>query len=89
MGLWGTIKSKLCRDPLVGGVLEGAVKWYNITKGFGFIQCKALPEDVFLHASDLSLEWKNYIPKEGDRVWFLPKRTSKGFRALKIVIMED
>lgn len=28
---------------------EGKVKWYNIAKGFGFIVCSELEDDVFVH----------------------------------------
>lgn len=32
---------------------EGTVKWFNSTKGFGFIQPESGSKDVFLHISAL------------------------------------
>ena len=32
---------------------NGAVKWYNPTKGFGFIQPERGSKDIFVHASAL------------------------------------
>ncbi|PJN95804.1 cold-shock protein [Amaricoccus sp. HAR-UPW-R2A-40] len=32
---------------------NGTVKWYNATKGFGFIQPERGSKDVFVHASAL------------------------------------
>ena len=32
---------------------NGTVKWYNPTKGFGFIQPEGGSKDVFIHASAL------------------------------------
>jgi len=32
---------------------NGTVKWYNPTKGFGFIQPEGGSKDVFVHASAL------------------------------------
>jgi cold shock protein len=31
----------------------GTVKWYNATKGFGFIVCDGGGKDVFVHAAAL------------------------------------
>jgi cold shock protein len=32
---------------------KGTVKWYNATKGFGFIEPEGGSKDVFVHASAL------------------------------------
>ena len=44
---------------------EGTVKWFNMEKGFGFIE-QAGGDDVFVHKNDLA---GGYI-QEGDHVEF-------------------
>jgi CspA family cold shock protein len=39
------------RDPAGAG--QGVVKWFNTTKGFGFIQPSDGGADVFVHISDV------------------------------------
>jgi cold shock CspA family protein len=36
--------------------LRGAVKWFNPTKGYGFIQPQAGGKDVFVHISAVALD---------------------------------
>jgi CspA family cold shock protein len=45
----------------------GTVKWFNTTKGFGFIQPDAGGADVFVHASAVERAGMNSL-NEGDKI---------------------
>jgi CspA family cold shock protein len=45
----------------------GTVKWFNTTKGFGFIQPDDGSKDVFLHISDVQRAGME-APQEGDKL---------------------
>lgn len=47
----------------------GTVKWFNPTKGFGFIQPEDGSKDVFLHISAVERAGLN-SPAEGQKVEF-------------------
>lgn len=47
----------------------GTVKWYNSTKGYGFIQPDDGGKDVFLHASALERAGMS-APHEGQKLSF-------------------
>lgn len=34
-------------------MLEGVVKWYNMKKGYGFIQSEGAEKDIFIHVTTL------------------------------------
>jgi cold shock protein len=55
---------------------EGTVKFFNESKGFGFIKPSDSNEDIFVHSSGL----KQRI-KENDRVKFNVERGKKGLSA--------
>ena len=44
----------------------GTVKWFNATKGYGFIQPEDGSKDVFLHISDVQRAGLDV--REGDRL---------------------
>ena len=63
---------------------EGKVKWFNESKGFGFIQPEGSGQDVFVHYSSISDNGFKTL-KEGDRVSFEVSQGAKGPQASNVV----
>ena len=63
-------------------MLKGTVKWFNNTKGYGFIQCGDL-EDIFVHYSGIRMEGYKTL-KEGNIVEFKLIETAKGLQAVNV-----
>ena len=59
--------------------VTGTVKWFNATKGFGFIQ-QDEGEDVFVHYSAISGDGYRSL-EEGQRVEFVVVQGEKGPQA--------
>ncbi len=47
----------------------GTVKWFNPTKGYGFVQPEDGSKDVFLHISEVQKAGLTDV-REGDRITF-------------------
>ncbi len=63
---------------------EGKVKWFNESKGFGFIEPEGSGQDVFVHYSSISDNGFKTL-REGDRVSFEVSQGSKGPQASNVV----
>ncbi len=61
----------------------GLVKWFNASKGFGFIVSDDGGEDVFCHHSSLVMDGYRTID-EGSRVEFDLARGPKGLQAQNV-----
>ena len=58
---------------------QGTVKWFNASKGFGFIQ-RQTGEDVFVHFSAITMEGYKSL-NEGQAVEFEVTKGPKGLQA--------
>ncbi|MEY2460852.1 MAG: cold shock protein [Acidimicrobiaceae bacterium] len=61
----------------------GTVKWFNATKGFGFIAPEDGSADVFVHHSDIDVQGYRELA-EGQKVEFLVEAGQKGPKAAKV-----
>jgi CspA family cold shock protein len=62
---------------------QGAVKWFNNEKGYGFISRESGP-DVFVHYTAILSEGYRSL-NEGDRVSFEVVEGQKGLQARNVV----
>jgi cold shock protein len=62
---------------------EGKVKFFNNTKGFGFITPNDGSEDIFVHESGLIDKIK-----DNDSVQYETERGRKGMNAVKVQVIQ-
>ncbi|HBR22694.1 MAG TPA: cold-shock protein [Nitrospiraceae bacterium] len=62
---------------------EGTVKWFNESKGFGFITSED-GSDIFVHYSSIQSNGFKSLA-EGDRVSFDTEKGHKGPKAINVV----
>ena len=56
---------------------NGTIKWFNATKGFGFIQPEDGTNDVFVHISDVERAGISAL-REGDKISYDVQRGQQG-----------
>lgn len=64
---------------------EGVVKWFNDSKGFGFIEQENGP-DVFVHHTAINATGFRSL-NEGDRVSFEIEQGQKGPAAVNVTVI--
>jgi CspA family cold shock protein len=65
--------------------IQGTVKWFNGSKGFGFIE-RAEGEDVFVHFNAIVGDGYRNL-EEGQRVEFSVVQGQKGLQAADVVVI--
>jgi len=63
----------------------GTVKWFNGTKGFGFLSQENGP-DVFVHYTAIGMEGYRNL-EEGQKVEFSIEKGPKGLQAVNVIIL--
>jgi len=66
-------------------MIQGKVKWFNASKGFGFIEQES-GEDVFVHFSAISGDGYKSLD-EGQAVEFEVTQGPKGAQASNVVVL--
>ena len=69
----------LCPCEVLEVKEQGTVKWFNASKGYGFIQ-RQTGEDVFVHFSAIQMDGYKSL-NEGQAVEFEVKKGPKGLQA--------
>ncbi len=66
---------------------NGTVKWFNNSKGYGFIVEDGETEDLFAHFSSIEMEGYKTL-KAGQKVSFEKQPNGKGIHAINISPLE-
>jgi cold shock CspA family protein len=64
-----------------GDRMTGRVKWFNASKGYGFIDVAGQSKDVFVHISDVET---GHPLREGQRVSFVRQEDKRGPKATHV-----
>jgi Cold shock proteins len=62
---------------------KGTVKWFNTSKGYGFITPDDGEKDAFVHISEVERSGMGRL-NEGQRVNFQIRREAKGLKAINL-----
>lgn len=69
-----------------GEVVEGTVKWYNATKGFGFVAPESGGKDIFVHSRALQRSGLDSLA-DGEQVRVTVRQGTKGPEAERVEII--
>ncbi|MFL6740222.1 MAG: cold-shock protein [Sphingomicrobium sp.] len=67
--------------------VTGQVKWFDATRGFGFLVSDELEGDILLHFSVLREHGRRSVP-EGATIECVPVRLDRGLQAKKVIAID-
>lgn len=74
-------------EPAEMEPVSGRVKWFDATRGFGFIVSDSIDGDILLHFSVLREHGRRSLP-EGALVECIPMRLQRGLQAKKVLSID-
>jgi CspA family cold shock protein len=74
-------------DPSEMPAITGRVKWFDSTRGFGFIVSEDVEGDVLLHFSVLREHGRRSVP-EGALIECVPMRLERGLQARRVLSID-
>lgn len=81
----GFCESLASEDPLASGLAaEGAVKWFNAEKGYGFVELAGGRGDAFLHLKTLRETGRDTLPS-GAKVRIVVRAGSRGAQVIRVI----
>jgi CspA family cold shock protein len=85
----GSAFSVAAEDQVEAGEsrIDGVVKWFDVTRGFGFMVGDAGEGDVLLHFSVLRDHGRRTLP-EGTRVTCIAARRERGLQARRVLAID-
>jgi cold shock protein len=66
---------------------KGVVKWFNASKGYGFIGREDGGEDIFVHFSAIQMDGYRRL-EEGQKVEFSVEQGPKGLQAASVTLVQ-
>lgn len=66
-------------------MVTGTVKWFNNSKGFGYVSADGGKEEIFAHVSEIKMDGFKCL-KEGQRVKFEITQGTRGKEASNIQV---
>ena len=76
-------------EPIAGEMapISGRVKWFDATRGFGFIVSDEIEGDILLHFSVLREHGRRSVP-EGALIECVPVRLERGLQAQRVISID-
>ena len=86
-GVGTAMESDESSGPAEMEAITGRVKWFDATRGFGFLISDDLDGDVLLHFSVLREHGRRSVP-EGALIECIPVRLERGLQAKKVLSID-
>ncbi len=64
--------------------MVGNVKWFSSERGYGFIQCDGIENDVYVHFSDIEMKGYKTLEKEEKVIFDYDEELQKAINVRKI-----